>query len=147
MTIIDSANMQCDSCKVTANHPIMFMPDGWTVDRSGKSIQHLCNICSVNINLIGEPAMNRRSTDFQAIPVVNDLPSNTIALHIDEAGSNYYKAYMSALVEFEDFVVQSIQDAAKLDQLTNDTIILFRRYLTARIDYKMYTSPIDRSVQ
>lgn len=45
MTIIDSANMQCNGCGVSANHPIMFMPDGWIVDYSTEPIQHLCSTC------------------------------------------------------------------------------------------------------
>lgn len=45
MTIIDSANMQCNSCGVSANHPIMYMPEGWIVDRSVEPIQHFCSMC------------------------------------------------------------------------------------------------------
>lgn len=89
--------------------------------------------------------MNRRSTDFQAIPLTHTPVSNIIATHVHEAAHNYDEAYTEALVEFEGFVVKSVQDAAKLDVLANDAVVLFRRYLAARVDYKMLTSPIDRS--
>lgn len=92
--------------------------------------------------------MNRRSTDYQVIPsiIIHDTPSS-IATHVHEAAHCYDQAYTEALVEFEGFVVKSVQDAAKLDHLSNNAVVLFRRYLTARVDYKMLTSPIDRSAQ
>lgn len=65
--------------------------------------------------------------------------------HVAAAARNYDLAYTEALVEFEGFVVQSVADAAKLDLLANDAVNLFKRYLAARVDYKMITSPIDRS--
>lgn len=53
MTVIDSTNMICNSCGVTANHPIMYMPDGWVVDRSTDPIRHYCGLCvpTVDTNL------------------------------------------------------------------------------------------------
>lgn len=77
MTIIDSANMRCNKCGVSANHPIMSMPDGWIVDRSTKPVQHFCSICSTNmqsadpLDLRKKSPMNRRSTDYQSIPLVS----------------------------------------------------------------------------
>lgn len=142
--IIDSANMQCDNCGIKANHPVFLMPEGWTADRSVNPVQHFCSVCSTTRS--GQ--MNRRSTDYQAIPAPDyDSSSVTVATHVYEAAHCYSQAYLQALAEFEDFVVQSIADAIKLDVLANDATVLFRRYLTARIDYKMITSPIDRSAQ
>lgn len=194
MTTIDSANMRCDGCGVSANHPIMYMPDGWIVDQSVNSVQHFCSICKhkdthkrikilhgyhtsndpckgpvpcrmCGISITPEDHWASDEEDwfycercwkrieakeretFHAIKPAIDAPAtNTPATHIHEAARCYDQAYTEALVEFEGFVVQSVSDAAKLDQLANDAAVLFRRYLTARIDYKMITSPIDRSV-
>lgn len=60
MTIIDSANMRCDSCGAVANHPILSMPVNWVVDRFVKPIQHYCDLCGFQLKGVNA---------FQAIPV------------------------------------------------------------------------------
>lgn len=74
------------------------------------------------------------------------LERMTVSTQVSSAAHNYKLAYMEVLEEFEGLAVQSVEDVVKLDRLTNDAAILFRRYLTARVDYKMVTAPIDRSV-
>lgn len=99
MTIIDSANMQCNSCGVTASHPIMYMPDGWVIDRFTDPIRHYCSLCvpTAGTNLCTKCGNILFSTDCWCYPPNWEVTAARATKHDSVNHPSHYTSHPSGI--------------------------------------------------
>lgn len=66
MAIIDSTNLTCDGCGVTANHHVLYMPEGWIRIHVTGGIRDFCRPCKAMLmtQIMGLPL-----SDWHDVPV------------------------------------------------------------------------------